>query len=467
MLLRYLFKLLFLFGVAVSDSVILGPSAGGIQFHLIIPLGAMLSSSVYVLAKQPEESKQSRLVRYKWCTWSEWTRCSPQNCYSGVLEISSPPEVTTPVEKVEESPVYCVEEPNNKTIRGVHMAIVQASDGSVTKRQHAMKQRYRSCYCHSISFWSMVGLFSRNKCIPGSKQFECIECLSNEKIYPTRDEGADLPLPFCKPSFQRPLYEILAAVAGAVIGVLFIAWLARMVVKSISGSHRTNDVRLNRHTPTDGRRNLVGVVEREGQRDGQPDDGAADPLRSTFRDSDLPPAYKDVVTLVPGVIFKGNNPASTGDQPPDEADLARFFHGLRKSSRPRPDPRATSPIGTDDQMASSSQNLEPPQPPETPPPPSYEDIVAATGHSVGSPTPEAECRIQFTAGGGGGGNNGNDNGGGGGANATAEIDMHLPLSGNSSDVTNHPSATPIRSSQLPSACLPHSIVQASAPPLTP
>ncbi|VDP91707.1 unnamed protein product, partial [Echinostoma caproni] len=108
-----------------------------------------------------------------------------------------------------------------------------------------------------------------------------------------------------------------------------------------------------------------------------------------FRESELPPSYKDVVSGIPGVLFvgpgayveveHGEEDNQSGDRRP-EPRLCKPRSGRFRRHGSRRDPanvsvNATNLDNTSEQVASSSQTITPKRS-DTPPPPSYEDVMS-------------------------------------------------------------------------------------------
>ncbi|KAF6768435.1 hypothetical protein AHF37_09030 [Paragonimus kellicotti] len=384
------------------------------------------------------------MARYKWCPWSDWGRCAPVNCYGGGRPQST--YLTKPFsadhsadglgDSVDASS-YCVVEPTVKSRKFIPNAAVQftTSDNRILSRI-PVRVRTRQCACTSVSLLNILGLYSPNQCAVGTEQVECFGCGADERIYRSPNDPPDAePLPLCDPLSYGDfrLYKIFGGVAGGVVIVLFLAWLIRILIKTFShsDSQRGSDVHrarfgcAARSSRADGR-----VISRSVSTGGRPAETMGPPLehlQSTPPDRESPPAYKDVVGMLPPVHFADPSGFHQGGSQDDSASLSRFFRGLHKPANTQ---RFSYSYGDDEEAHRPGETFVGPPVPKsaTPPPPSYEDIVSS-GHLQGTRLVDITSRV--SVGGGGGCSDGGPGSreprveGGGGGSATAETNVRF------------------------------------------
>ncbi|KAG5441985.1 hypothetical protein CSKR_110754 [Clonorchis sinensis] len=372
-----------------------------ITLPVVLLLASHFSSQLLPCSTTAAESNP--LLRYNWCEWSEWSRCAPVNCRNRFTFAESwydeegvggdDPQQS---EAEEDDPAtYCVVEPTERSRKVIRTAVVQSVRSGIKRERTPMKRRHRFCKCKSISILGLLGPLGRDKCIRDTQEIYCAQCALDETIYPTQDPNKDVrPLPVCDPLADGPvqLYKIVGGVAGGVILILFMCWLARIMIKTFCRSSRVSERRQSDYGP-DGRRfrSRAGQAPHRGDAPSgrQLEVAIVDPVDGGDRPGthdELPPAYKDVVNILPSIQFAGQKPASETSQ--DDANLTQFFRGLHKPTSRRSN-RPARPLSLDgEQVASSSQTLDPGSD-QTPPPPSYEDVICTGQERDGPPLVDA------------------------------------------------------------------------------
>ncbi|TPP62985.1 hypothetical protein FGIG_06339 [Fasciola gigantica] len=173
--------------------------------------------------------------------------------------------------------------------------------------------------------------------------------------------------------------------------------LVRTVCRSSSSSTRSAGGRagVRRNDRDRGSQNSTRGRDARSCRSRSSTNDLSDPLQMTtpiFNDSELPPAYKDVVSGLPGVLFVGPGSYVEVDHGEEPASPTNRFghrlcksrsgrfrgHGIRRDQSNRNSTNNDSNNivdNTPEQVASSSQMVGPRRS-STPPPPSYEDVMS-------------------------------------------------------------------------------------------
>ncbi|VDK40358.1 unnamed protein product [Taenia asiatica] len=306
-----------------------------------------------------------------WCSWRSWEPCTVESCEPGIqnrLQRSLKDLTHPPKEVVLKE--YCVNS-TEPPITALHWP--EEGSSGTPRLIRPMQQRRRQCRCHTLK--SLIDRFFQKTCKEYEEQVDCHTCFppfsgiyshthKGEPILPCADLAESRSAAAAASANSSKFYAILGGALGTAAFLIIVFCCVRFFFFS-SGSRR----RVRRSG--DGSRG-GGVVG------GGSGDGTDDPaLRRSatalpyphFLNSELPPAYKDVVAMT--VVLPAD--AELCDGSPNQ----RLLPSLPPPSPPPALPPSSTPpasvTGEDGEGSGGSSGS---GGSEEPPPPSYRDVIA-------------------------------------------------------------------------------------------
>ncbi|KAH9279085.1 hypothetical protein ECG_08497 [Echinococcus granulosus] len=303
-----------------------------------------------------------------WCTWHSWEPCSVEPCEPGIQNRlqKSPKKLSHPPKEVVLQE-YCV----NSTESPITAIRWPEEDGSGTLQLiRPMQQRRRQCRCRTLK--SLIDRFFQKTCKEYEEQVDCHTCFSPfSGIYSHTHKGE--PLLSCTDLAESrnaaaaasanssKFYAILGGALGTAAFLIIVFCCVRFFFFSSSGARRRV-----RH-PGDGSRGN-GVVG-GGPSDDTDDSTLRRPANTFsyphFLNSELPPAYKDVVAMT--VILPTDAEQCEGI--PSQCLLQSLPSLPPLQPSPTPPGLVTGEDCEGSGGSSRSGGL------EEPPPPSYQDVI--------------------------------------------------------------------------------------------
>ncbi|VDD82938.1 unnamed protein product [Mesocestoides corti] len=286
-----------------------------------------------------------------WCSWESWKQCSVEPCQERI----QPMEKRTQKKRQHPSKEqvhkeFCINKSESLTM------VLRVPEKGAPEKITPMKERSRICRCQG--FRSIIEIFTGKICRENAEHIECRPCSSLENVY-THAQNGEILRP-CSEILQSRaasattsnLYAILGGALGTAAFVAIVLCCVRFFLVGTSRSRAGRRGRGRNANEDGGSGDSRRVLNATGP------NLAAPPYQNYFN-SELPPAYKDVVPM-------------TAVLPARRADSVSATCCLLSPLPPPPPP--VDAVGEVEEEEGEGEG-ESDEAVNSAPPPSYQDVI--------------------------------------------------------------------------------------------